>query len=172
MSVSTNVSEETIDLALVNIHSVVATHDALIELGQQKELKKFIKQQQEKNNKEIINFFENYLANAIESGYFIENANIRYYSEKNVKEIINKSLNHINTLNTVINGKRNKYIKLYCENKNLQDENKELNNQIIELEEKIENYWEKRVEKVRNICIQRNDTIKMFKYFIGFMISQ
>ena len=157
---------------LMKINSSLATHDALIDLGRQKELQELAKQKQEEDNMEIILFLDNYLINAIESGYFIEKSSIKYYSEKNISEIITKSSNHIKNLNTIINDKKTEYIKLLHENKEQQDENKELILQIDNLENDIENYWKKRTEKIRNICIQRNKTIKMLKYLIGFMISQ
>ena len=161
---TTHISEE-----MMKYNSVVATHNAMIELGRFDEVKKFMEKQQDIENIEVIKFLEKYLA-VIE--YFEtsknpdKNKTLNFENPETFKEIITKSLNHIYKLASIIDDNKIKYNKLQDENAELQDEHKELIEQTEELEENIETQEilsKQRIEKVRNICITRNNTIYLLK---------
>jgi hypothetical protein len=167
MSVTKHVSEDE-----MKYNSIIETHKGLIELGRKKELDNFLQDKQKTDNNSIIDFLENYFINIHENA----NPKKKYYQRKSVAEIIDKSLNHIKNQNILISKRYNSFNQILKENLEILQENKELISQIDELEDKIETYWNPRVEKIRNICFQRNNTIKTLKktslLVILFIISQ
>lgn len=150
--------------------SVIATHTSLIEIGRFEEAQKNREKQQEIENIEVIKFLEKYnkvIEEYEETNSTLSNKKCHTFNNSDTfKEIINKSLNHIIKLNKIIDENNNKYNKLQEENIEFKDETKELINQTEELEQQIENITEikdQRIEKLRNICIKRNKTIKILK---------
>lgn len=166
MSSTTPITEEQMKYL-----SVIATHTALIELGKLEELKTSTEKQQEKDNIEMIHFLEKYLTlvEYFEKSEKSHTTNMSFANPETFKEILNKSLEHIHKLNTIIQGDKIKYYKLQEENTELQEEHKELIKETEELEENIETKEKvntERIEKLRNICIKRNKTIKILKYLL------
>ena len=109
MSAITHISDET-----MKYKSVVATHDALIELGRLDENEKNNEKQQIIDNEEVMQFLKKNLA-VIE--YFEKSEKqsknkMIFENPDTFKEIINKSLNHIDKLNNIIEKNKLKCNKL------------------------------------------------------------
>lgn len=154
--------------------SVIATHTALIELGKLEESKTSTEKQQEKDNIEMIQFLKKYLTliEYFEKSKNPDTTNMAFGNPETVKEIIDKSLQHINKLNTIIQSDKLEYNKLQKENKELQEEHRELIEETEKLEHTIETKEQSnmtRIEKLRNICIKRNKTIKILKKLLIIM---
>ena len=170
MSAITHISDET-----MKYKSVVATHDALIELGRLDENEKNNEKQQIIDNEKVIIFLKKNLA-VIE--YFEKSEKqsknkMIFENPDTFKEIINKSLNHIDKLNNLIEKNKLKCNKLENENNELEKETRELIDQTEELENDIENNKEKniiRIEKLRDMCKKRNKTIKIQKKLLIIII--
>ena len=163
MPSTTHISEET-----MKYNSIITTHNAMIELGRFDEIKKNSEKQQRIENIEVIKFLEKYLGviEYFETSKTSDKNKMIFEHPDTFKEIITKSLNHIYKQVSIIDDNNIKYNKLQNENAELQDEYKELIKQTEELEETIETHEilsKQRIEKLRNICITRNNTIYFLK---------
>jgi len=159
MSSTTHISEEN-----MKYNSVLATQTALVDLGRHEQMRVNSENQQEITNELIIKILENYQQNL--------NNNKTHIPKTEISEIINKSLEHIMNLNKIIENEKSKNIKLQAENKDFEEETKDLIKQTEALEYKIENYWEKRVKNLRDKCGKKNNYIKALKCCMLFAISQ
>ena len=155
---TTIISEEA-----MKYNSVIATQNALIELGRQEQLEKNMLEQIKLDNDAIIAILK----------FEIDNLNLNQtknitYVKKDIYNTINESLKHIWQLNIIIQDEKFKYIKLQRENYELEKENKELIQETEDLEKNNEEHWNKRVENLRDKCIKKNKTIKILTYCILF----
>jgi len=169
MSSTTQMTEEQ-----MKYNSVIATHAALMELGKQEAEKNTAEKQQEKDNIEMVQFLKKYLTliEYFEKSKNSHTTNMTFGNPETFKEIINKSLEHINKLNVIIENDKIKFDKLQTENTELQEEHKELIEETEKLEETIEAKEKSamvRIEKLRNMCIKRNKTIKLLKKLLVIM---
>jgi FtsZ-binding cell division protein ZapB len=170
MPSATLMTEET-----MKYNSIMATHNALLELGRQDESQKNSEKLIDIENQEIILFLEKYLAvvDYFETSGKSQTSNMSFETPERLRELINKPLKHIHKLNSIIEENKNKYEKLHDENSDLQDQNKELIEETEQLEdekEKIILATNQRIEKLRNICIKRNNTIKNYKIITIILI--
>ena len=98
---------------------------------------------------------------------------IRNYKKKSMLvssvAVVNKIENYLKIIKEEEEDLLKKITFLEEENECFKDEIDEHINEIESLENKIENYWEPRVLKLRNKCIEKNNTISNLKKCLKLM---
>lgn len=163
----------------MNIRSAFMTQKSLYELGKTHAMVTYeeenIENQKQLLKNNILDFKMKFVLGILKKkqAYSFECVDIKYYECEKVNEYVELVNLYIGTFDKDMQKKDIEIKKLKEENTELREEKLESDKEYSELEEKYEKlnkYWEHRVKKLREKCINKNLVINRLNYSIIFLI--
>lgn len=165
------------------VENKMITHDELINLGKQIQMKENTEKKEKEKYIETKIILTKICREKFQTDYILKNkaenewvfVDIHYYAKSNVDFHLEIMKEFIQMTDDIDNKQKTLIESLKEELKELKEEKLESDKEYEELSSKFtksELYWKKRVIKLREKCIRKNNIIKFIYFFWMFVISQ
>ena len=163
----------------MQINSTIATHDALIKLGEEKEKRSTELRIKEKRKKELSKSIDNFTNDTKVIKISQKESNSwkmikqEYYNLDDVNNYVSNVNDYISLLKEELSIQKTKIDELDESIIDLTENSLETNDELTDLDKEYkerEKYWTNRVENLRNKCIKKNNIIKRIYLTLIFVI--